>query len=291
MGFISGTSVGSISNSSINYPYIKEWEGKVSGKQLLIPASKTLREINVYADKLINLFWGDQEIPFLSISNQIFIDNSTATSLNVEPLEGETNVKILIRSVKPINYNLGGQLMIPVKVRLAVGTGDNYIDVNADSYDSDDYQYLINLQALKNSNSGVTGFKLFDIFSFFPGKPIEFSVSIDSTAANNYQPNSIAVQIFDPLTVGEVMFAIANDVINLELNNLGNKFIGNLTRNAFYYQVIDNKVNVSPDYSCHVGRFVAINNVSGMYDTAIIKSYSPNSNEFIGGTFVLTGVF
>lgn len=293
MGFISGTSSGTLSNNSINYPYIKEWEGKVSEKQLIIPASKTLREINVYADKLINLFWGDQEIPFWSISNQIFIDNSTATSLSIEPLEGETHVKILIRATKPITYDVGGSLMIPVKVRLSIGTGANYVDVNANSYDSDEYQYqyLINLQKLKDSDSGVTGFKLFDIFSFYPGKPIEFSVLIDSTATDNYQPDSIAIQIFDPLAVGEVMFAIANDVVNLEINSLGDNFVGNLTRNAFYYQAVNNKINVSPDYSRHIGRFVARDTNTNSYDTAIIKSYAPNSNELLGGTFTLTGSF
>lgn len=295
MGFLSSTSSGAISNNSINYPYIKEWEGKISERRLIIPESKTLREINIYSDKAINLYWGNQTIPFWSINNQIFVDPSMATSLSVEPLDGETNVIILLRSTKPINYELGHelgeQLMIPVKVRLAIGTGANYIDVNADSYDEDSYQYLINLQKLKDSDSGVTGFKLFDINSFYPGKPIEFSILIDGTATNNYQPDTIAIQLFDPLTVGEIMFAIANDVVNLEINNLGDKFVGNLTRDAAYSKAVGDKITISPDYSRHIGRFVAINGNAGMYDTAIIKSYTPNSNELLGGTFTLTGSF
>lgn len=290
MGFLSNTSSGTVFNNSITYPYIKEWEGKILERQVIIPESKVLREINIYSDKAINLYWGDQTIPFWSISNQVFIDSSTSTSLSIEPLEGEANVKILVRSTKKINYELGGQLMIPIKVRLAIGTGANYVDVNANSYDADSYQYLINLQKLKDSESGVTGFKLFDIFSFHPGKAIEFFVAIDG-AANNYQPETIAVQIFDPLVMGEVMFAIANDVVNLEVGNLGDKFIGNLTRDAFYSKVIDGKINVSPDYSRHIGRFVAKNTNTNSYDTAIIKSYTPNNNELLGGIFTLSGNF
>lgn len=291
MGFIVGNSFSSNLNSSVSYPFIKEWEGNIIEKVIVVPESKDLREISIYSDRAINLYWGNQTIPLWTINNQVFIDTSTATSLSIEPLDGEVNVKILIRAVKQINYQIGGSLMIPVKVRLSIGTGANYVDVNANSYDSDEYQYLINLQKLKDSDSGVTGFKLFDIFSFYPGKPIEFSVLIDSTATDNYQPDSIAIQIFDPLAVGEVMFAIANDVVNLEINSLGDNFVGNLTRNAFYYQAVNNKINVSPDYSRHIGRFVARNINTNSYDTAIIKSYAPNSNELLGGTFTLTGSF
>lgn len=290
MGFLSNTSSGTVFNNSITYPYIKEWEGKILERQVIIPESKVLREINIYSDKAINLYWGDQTIPFWSISNQVFIDSSTSTSLSIEPLEGEANVKILVRSTKKINYELGGQLMIPIKVRLAIGTGANYVDVNANSYDADSYQYLINLQKLKDSESGVTGFKLFDIFSFYPGKAIEFFVAIDGAANNNYQPDTIAIQLFDPLAIGEVVFAIANDVVNLEVNNLGDKFVGNLTRDALYSKAVGDKITVSPDYSRHVGRFVAIRD-GYFYDTAIIKSYTPNTNELLGGTFVLTGSF
>lgn len=291
MGFISGNSAGLISSNSVTYPFFKEWEGKILERVVVVPASKVLREINIYSDKEVNLYWGNQSIPFYSISNQVFVDSSTATSLSIEPLEGEANVKILVRAVKQINYDIGAGLMIPVKVRLAIGTGENYVDVNAASYDADEYQYLINLQKLKDSDSGITGWKLFDVFSFYPGKSTEFSVLVDNAVTNNYQADSIAIQLFDPLTVGEVMFAIANDVVNLELGNMGDKFVGNLTRNAFYHEVVNSKVKIFPDFSRHVGRFIARNTTTGSYDTAIIKSYTPNSNEFLGGTFILTGSF
>lgn len=71
MGFLSNTSSGTVFNNSITYPYIKEWEGKILERQVIIPESKVLREINIYSDKAINLYWGDQTIPFWSISVSI----------------------------------------------------------------------------------------------------------------------------------------------------------------------------------------------------------------------------
>ncbi|MFM6207616.1 hypothetical protein, partial [Planktothrix sp.] len=112
--------------------------------------------------------------------------------------------------------------MIKPQVRLLLGTGNNYVNRNIDNFDSDSYQYLINLNKLKNSDENRTGYKLFDIFSFYPVKNITFNVIIDTNGVNNYQADSIAVQLFDPIDIGEALFDIANDVINLELNNISN---------------------------------------------------------------------
>ena len=287
MGFITGTVSGLISNSSINYFHIKDWEGTVNEKRLIIPESKDLREINIYSDKLIDLYWGNQVNPFYSFFDQIFVDTSCGMSLSIEPLDGDANIKILVRSTKPINYSIGEALMIPVKIRLLLGTGDNYIPRNESDFDDDSTQYLINLNKLKNSDSGTTGYKMFDIFSFYPGKNVDFNIIVESVG--NY--GNIALQLFDPLDIGEAIFDCANDVVNLEFNNLGSNFVGNLTRNALYKDVINGSVTISPDFSRHAGRFVAVNTETENYDTAIIKSYTPNSDTYKGGTFVLTGEF
>jgi len=217
----------------------------------------------------------------------IYFDNSCGHELWVASDLG-TSLEISIRQNKAIDYSIGDELMIPIKVRLAIGTGTNYVERNVNDFDADSYQYLINLNKLKNSDSGVTGFKIFDIFSFYPGQSVDFEVSV-------LQPPSkygnIAIQIFDPINIGESLFDIANDVVNLELTNMGNTFVGNLTRDALYKGVVDNKINIFPDFSRHIGRFVAINNATGKYDTAIIHSYIPNTDIYKGGSFMLTGDF
>ncbi|WRH66932.1 MAG: hypothetical protein RSE13_26235 [Planktothrix sp. GU0601_MAG3] len=130
---------------------------------------------------------------------------------------------------------------------------------------------------------------MFDIYSFYPGRAITFDVNI--TDATKY--GNVAIQLFDPLTVSEVLFAVANDVINLELNNMGTRFIGNLTRNALYNDVVNSQIIITPDFSRHIGRFVAQNKSNNdAYDTVIIEDYVPNAiDPLLGGTFTLTGDF
>lgn len=299
-----------ISGLNTSYRYFKEGFCKLNPNQplIIVPAtsSKVNREIYVsYREELnptntsnLNLYFGSKnQHPKLIELNERYLDTSDGGIALVAECSETIIIEITIRQDTEITYTIGNhsltetgdELMIPVGVRLAVGTGANYVDINENSYDSDEYQYLINLQKLKNSDSGITGYKLFDIYSFYPGRAITFDVNITDTT----KYGNIAIQLFDPLSVGEVLFAVANDVINLELDYMGEKFVGNLTRNALYKDVVANKVIVTPDFSRHVGRFVARNiNSDNAYDTVIIESYIPNlADPLSGGTFVLTGDF
>jgi len=246
----------------------------------------------------VKLYWKNQDDSYTLINFSDLTFNNGFIDSNIDKLgfaikcSEVSEIFFTCRWDKESNFYLytGDELMIPVNVKLAIGTGNNFTDVNANSYDTNEYQYLINLNKLKNSDSGVTGWKLFDINCFYPGKPINFNVNISNNTSYDLT-SPIALQLFDPLTIGEVLFAVANDVINLEINNLGDKFIGNLTRNAYYKEVINNSIEIIPDFSKHFGRFVAKNSFTGMYDTAIIESYTPNTDIYKGGTFILTGKF
>lgn len=312
--FIKQTITGNIGNIDLtgitglntSYRYFKEGYFKFNPNQpaIIVPAtpSKVNREIQInYREDLnqgnsndLKIYWGskNQHPKTIKLGGGYLDFSDGGIALVAEC--SEAIIEVIIRQDTPITYTVGNfligdDLVIPVKVRLAVGTGSNYVDINENSYDSDEYQYLINLQKLKNSDSGATGYKLFDIYSFYPGRSINFDINI----TNNTNYGNIAIQLFDPLAVGEVLFAVANDVINLELNNMGEKFVGNLTRNALYKDVANNQVLVTPDFSRHVGRFVAqkVNN-GNVYDTVIIENYIPNPiDPLLGGTFTLTGDF
>lgn len=187
--------------------------------------------------------------------------------------------------------------MINPLVRLLLPTGNTYPEgENAGAYDSgiDATTYEANLAKLKNSDSGIAGYKLFDIHTFYPGKIINFNVIVDRDP--NLTPNelygSIHLQLFDPLEVAQSVLDVASDIVNIETNNITGLFVGNLTRNAYYSDVISSSVEVKPDFSKHCGRFVAQNiDNSNAFDTCIIKSYTPNVNPLLGGTFTLTGDF
>lgn len=295
-----------ITGLNTSYRHFKEGFCKLNPDEplIIVPAtlSKVNREVTINFKKDLNpnnannvsLYFGakNQHPKLIELGGGYLDTSDGGIALVAECLE-ETILEITVRQDTEIlytigNYSLGEELMIPVNVRLAIGTGLNFIDINESSYDSDEYLYLINLQKLKNSDSGVTGWKLFDVSTFYPGQAIDFNVVIE----NPGQYGNIAVQLFDPLSVGEVLFAVANDVVNLEINDMGNKFVGNLTRNAWYKDVINDQVEIKPDFSRHVGRFVAQNlDNNSAYDTVIIQSYTPNSNPLLGGTFTLTGYF
>lgn len=207
-----------------------------------------------------------------------------------------TEISLVLRWDKDIEFNLysGEDLVINPKVRLLLPTGANYptgVYSNAGAYDATNTTlYTQNLNKLKNSESDTTGFKLFDIYSFYPGKPITFNVIVLNSSSSNY--GNIAFQLLDPVDIGQAVFDVANDIINLENNTVTDKFIGNLTRDALYKDVTNNQVILRPDFSRHVGRIVAQDtNNNNYYDTVIIESYTPNTNPLLGGTFTLTGKF
>lgn len=296
-----------ITGLNTSYRHFKEGFCKLNPNEplIIVPATPTKvnREITInFKEDLnpnittnVNLYFGAKnQHPKLIKLGGGYLDTSDGGIGLVAECSQDAILEITVRQDTEIFYTIGNysltgdELMIPVGVRLAIGTGSNYFDINEASYDADEYQYLINLQKLKNSDSGVTGWKIFDVSTFYPGQAINFDVIIE----NPGQYGNIAVQLFDPLSVGEVLFAVANDVVNLEINDMGNKFVGNLTRNAWYKDLINDQVEIKPDFSRHVGRFVAQNlSNNSAYDTAIIQSYTPNSNPLLGGTFTLTGYF
>lgn len=248
----------------------------------------------------LQLYWKNYDNTYTQISRDNlnfnngygYVDTTLGQlGLSVKVSE-PTELFLVIRWDKDFDFQIfTGDLMINPKVRLLFPTGTNY-PINANAYDTelDTTIYTSNLDKLKNSDSGVTGFKLFDIFSFYPGKAITFNVVISNQSSSLY--GNIAIQLLDPIDVGQAVFDVANDIINLENRNVADDFIGNLTRNALYKDVTSNQAILYPDFSRHIGRFVAQNTTNNdYYDTAIIESYTPNSDPLLGGTFTLTGDF
>ncbi|CAD5984824.1 hypothetical protein PCC9214_05343 [Planktothrix tepida] len=244
----------------------------------------------------IRLYWKnlDDTYALIDQSELISEDRFTDTSLGklglaikaIEPSElffaikWDTDLDFYIYT-----STLLEDLMINPQVRLLLGTGNNYIPRNVNDFDSDPTQYLINLNKIKNSDTNTTGFKMFDIYCFYPGKPITFNIVSDSSV------DGLAMQLFDPVNVAEAIFDVANDVINAELNDLSSSFVGNVTRSAYFIPVINDQITVTPNFSIHLGRFIGKSQVTHQKDTVIIRDYLPNSDPSIGGAFVLTGEF
>lgn len=249
----------------------------------------------------VDVFWKNYNNELFIINSKplliddILIDNTLGMLGIAIKVLSPCKIFVTIRWDKNLDFYIytGEELVVSPKIRLLLPTGANYpVNSNLPAYDTgvDTTTYTSNLDKLKNSNSGVTGYKLFDIFSFYPGKPISFAVIINNPIASVY--GNIAFQLFDPLDIAQSAMDVAADIINIENNNITDSFVGNFTRNALYKDVSDNQVTLQPDFSRHVGRIVAQNiDNNNYYDTVIIESYTPNTDPLLGGTFTLTGQF
>ncbi len=196
----------------------------------------------------------------------------------------ESQLKIWIRSNKPIDYQVGLEEMVPVKVLLYAQTNRDYLQGDYDSYSFDSFGN--NLNKLFKSGENLSGYKLFTIAESSPGKELNFTIQ-----SNLFFP--IAFQWFDPFELALQGFKIASDILNPENEDLPIGFISRLTREGTWASSINSlteTIKLKPNRCEFMGRFIALNPNIGAYDTAIITSYTPNStNIYDGGTVTLGG--
>lgn len=250
-------------------------------------ASDVFREIYLVnnSTEIVSLFWNDgitvTPIPQELNPGEVFQDwrdgglELRAFSLN------ESLLKIWVRSNKPINYQVGLEEMIPVKILLYAPTNRDYLEG-----DSDPGNFGNNLNRLFQSSGGLTGYKLFVIAESTPGKKLNFTIQSSLTLP-------IAFQWFDPFELALQGFKIASDILNPESENLPIGFISRFTREGKWASSTSDlslPIKLSPNRCEFMGRFIALNPATGQYDTVIITNYAPNSsNIYDGGTVTLGG--
>lgn len=251
------------------------------------------RELVILCDRQIDVFWEENS----QIVERIYPNFPHVNHDGGMQLYGISSVactvKVITRQDKPF-ADVEEELMIPLNVSLHYSTGSNYPHPDT-ANDWNDYSgmMLTNLSRLMNSDDGFTGFKMFDINSFYPYKEYEFTIQIDPNG-DGYDPNfNIQMQCVHPLQVLRILAEVAGDVVNPEIDDLPGNFVGRLTKDSFVGGCpgIGGKLKGKFDFSRHVGRFVAVSPTSESYDTAIIKEYIPDSDPTKAGTFVLTGGF
>jgi len=256
---------------------------------ILGSSSNVLREIyliNNSSEAIVDLFWSDgisvTAIPeSLNPNGGIFQDWSDGGLELRAKSSIEAQLKIWVRSVKPIDYQIGLEEMVPVKIVLYAPTNRDYLEG-----DSDPGNFGYNLNRLFGSNNGVVGHKLFAISQSTPGKEVSFT--IDTTLQT-----PIAFQWLDPFELALQGFKIASDILNPENEELPSDFAGRLTRDAVWASSITDAsqpIKLKPNRCEFMGRFVDNNPNTGYFDTAVITGYTPNtSNTFDGGTITLGG--
>lgn len=255
---------------------------------ILGSASDCLREIYLVnqSDVPVELFWFDGinsvKIPKpLERIDSVYQDWSDGGLELRAKSTTEANLTIWVRSNKLINYQVGSEEMIPVKVILYAPTLRDYLEE-----DTDPGSFGTNLNRLFGSSQNLDGHKLFAIAQSTAGKELNFSISTTLTPP-------IVFQWIDPFELALQGLKVAADILNPESEDLPANFVGRVTSAGSWMSQIDSlatPLKILPNRCHYVGRFLATSPITGKLDTAIITQYQRNeANPFDGGTVTLGG--
>jgi|JFJP01.1.fsa_nt_gi hypothetical protein len=260
-----------------------------ANEETIILGSSTdcVREINLINESPaeIQLFWNDG-IAITAIPGTLKGANSSYEDWNDGGLElraksnASANIKLLVRSNKPINYQIGVEEMTPVKIILYAPTDRDYL-----GNDLDPGNFGANLSRLLGSSDNVIGHKLFAVADSTPGKELNFTIQTTLQTP-------IVFQWIDPFEIALQGFKIASDILNPEIENLPSDFVGRITSESSWMSSISSTatpIKIKPDRCHYVGRFMAISPITGKLDTAVITNYTPNPTIFEGGIVTLGG--
>lgn len=274
------------------FPYSRAATVELDGtrSQIIPSTSNVIREVfirNTTEQPLI-LFLGTQEIKADEISAGQHWWDTFNSGLPIEAI-GSGVIEIIIRQDKVINYAIGADMVFPVGIKLLIGTGANFGFITAGFQDSPSSIFDQNVSKLFNSNDEITGHKVALVSCFTPGASIDFTVQTAGTRYDTSQ--AIQFQYINLVSALRLAYAVGSDVMNPESELLGDGIGGLLTQGGFAGEVpgTGGTLTLAPDNFNYFGRFVAVNVNDGYYDTAIITSYTPNSDPLKGGTFTLEG--
>jgi hypothetical protein len=261
-----------------------------AGEETIILGSSTdsVREIYLIneSDALISLWWNDgitvTPVPGGLMELGSVFQDWTDGGFELRAKSGNSaNLKLSVRDTKPINYQVGLEEMTPVKIILYAPTNRDYL-----GGDLDPGNFGANLSRLFGSNDNIVGHKLFAVADSTPGKELNFTISTTLQTP-------IVFQWIDPFEIALQGFKIASDILNPEIEDMPSDFVGRITSESSWMSSITDVVTpikIKPDRCHYVGRFLAISDITGMLDTAVITNYVPNpTNAFEGGTVTLGG--
>lgn len=139
------------------------------------------------------------------------------------------------------------------------------------------------------------GYKVFDIVTFHPGKPIQFLVTVAPGVDLGMNPEGKVnqdINVFTPhpSIALRALLEIASDLINPESQVIPEALVGSIITNGWQASLPKEGgiMTLNPNFSQHIGLFIAWNNNKGSWDTALFN-YQPSIDPYTGGTFVIVG--
>jgi hypothetical protein len=275
-----------------NFPYAKAGKVELDGsrQQVLPQIDNNTREIFIRntSDEPLTLYLGNQDVKMETLLPGEHLWDSGNSGYPIE-IVGTGEIEIIARSDQPINYEIGKAMTFPVGVALRIGTGGNFGYVTKAFQDDSSSTFDQSVSKYFDSNDGITGHKLAVIHTFTPGGKIDFNIQVEGSRYDSSQ--AIQFQWINEIMALRLALAVGSDVMNPESELLADGIGGLLTIGGYAGEVAGTGgvIALEPNFMNLRGRFVAVDNDTGYYDTAIITNYEPNPDPLKGGTFTLEG--
>ncbi|MGL5083175.1 MAG: hypothetical protein ACRC8A_16960 [Microcoleaceae cyanobacterium] len=243
---------------------------------------------NTSNDELL-VFVGSSKIPFRLAPGQTFREQTNKQQVSIQG-QADATIELIVRS----NFTIAGiigaeedEMPVSIKIKLAIGTGENYSSPFERFFDNPSNEFEQNAVKFLDSEQNITGYKVVIVDQFQMGQAINFAVTADPVVT--VTSSVVGFQWLDLERIMGLIGAVASDVINPEYGSIDSAIAGALSQNLWASNVQNNLLTLSPTMTSYVGRFVATNPGTGKYDTVVVSKYTPNPDPYQGGTFELKG--
>lgn len=279
---------GNFNNAPYPYSLTTFIELPANEKYLLIPKRSESREVTLSFSTPVELFFGNDEIPFKTLSVlEKFRDNQLGVNLWVKALEANCQCLVVVRSMNPIDY-IGDDMPAELIIRPLIQTGELYSMPPIVPTTTGEE----NLSRILDSNNGaVTGTKVWAIDQFNDGKEYIFTIN-----PNGVINISIPVRVM-LVKVEDVMKCLASfdasDNGELDQLTVSEELIGWIKARSYYTEVDLNQATtfkLKPTRTRYILAFDAGNPDTEGYTDTVISSYQKNTTDiYQGGTFTFLG--
>lgn len=278
-------------SGAMQFSHIAGTVFNLSGKREVLPTKNNCyREVWITNKSGQNVFVFLGEVKVLQIFPGETYSDMFNSGMKID-LEGTGEVQVVVRSSEPIILNENDNNMAPIEIQLYLPTGSGFSSITQPYEDAESALYQNNLNKFLNSELDVDGFKLVGFHSFPFATSIIFTIQLADDGAF-INPNApVRFYWLNPIIAANILIAIASDVINPESNLIDSRVSGLLYSEGFGGETDTGggAINIKPSVINHFGRFSAVRQDTGQYDTAIISHYESNPDPLLGGIFHLVG--
>ncbi|MCT7958947.1 hypothetical protein [Laspinema palackyanum] len=265
---------------SYNFNQQAEFETFADIPQAIVPATSrpNPRRIIIHnsTNSLIWLSFASPDAPIypLEPGNAYFSDDAGGEAGGIWAI-GPGTLRATILSRDPLILPEQDMPPIPLKVRTRIPTGQNKI-----LYFALDAVYPAifesNFAKLFDADSGVAGFKAFELTSFQPLTEYIFNVAIAPGLALNPP-----IQIFIPQWDRLMAAALELHAFKPEESELPGNFIGNVIFSGWVGNTdINNQFKFRPEWGRHIGGICARNPAKSNYSDFLSFTYEASTQTF-----------